>query len=120
MKGGTLPFMAPEQLRAFLNPEAWSGVGAGADIYALGLVLRGLLTGQRPELPDPGLPLARAIGALHDRRLEKPLPVRKFNPAAPPALESIIGKCLEFDPSSRYPGRPSWPRTSAASWDAGP
>jgi serine/threonine protein kinase len=102
LKGGTLPFMAPEQLRAFLDPAGWDKVGASADLYALGLVLRGLLTGQPPELPNPRLPLTRAIQALHDRRSEPVDPVRRSNPAVPPALESIIAKCLEFDPSARY------------------
>ncbi len=27
LRGGTLPYMAPEQIRAFLNPELWSNVG---------------------------------------------------------------------------------------------
>ncbi len=51
MHGGTLPYMAPEQIEAFLNPELWGKVGAKADIYSLGLVLRELLTGQAPDLP---------------------------------------------------------------------
>ena len=31
-RGGTLPYMAPEQLAAFLDPSAWSAVGEAADI----------------------------------------------------------------------------------------
>jgi serine/threonine protein kinase len=104
LKGGTLPFMAPEQLQAFLDPAGWEKVGAPADLYALGLVLRGLLTGQAPEVPNPRLPLTRAIRALHDRRSEPVVPVRQFNPSVPPALESIIAKCLEFEPSARHAG----------------
>ena len=56
LHGGTLPYMAPEQIEAFLNPELWGKVGARADVYSLGLVLRELLTGQVPELPDDTLP----------------------------------------------------------------
>lgn len=104
LKGGTLPYMAPEQLRAFLDPAGWEHVGSPADLYALGLVLRGLLTGQSPEVPNPNLPLPRAIRALHDRRSEAAEPVRQFNPGVPPALESIIAGCLEFEPSARYAG----------------
>ncbi|WP_435007906.1 protein kinase domain-containing protein [Tundrisphaera lichenicola] len=102
LKGGTLPYMAPEQLRAFLDPSAWSEVESPADLYAVGLVLRGLLTGQRPEVPDSKLPLTRAIQALHDRRSEPIVPVRQFNPGVPPTLEAIIAKCLEFRPEDRY------------------
>src|SRR5271157_2961226 len=40
MLGGTLPYMAPEQIEAFLNPDLWGKVGARSDIYSLGLVLR--------------------------------------------------------------------------------
>ena len=56
MLGGTLPYMAPEQIEAFLNPDLWGNVGARADLYSLGLVLRELLTGQAPDLPDDKLP----------------------------------------------------------------
>ena len=56
MLGGTLPYMAPEQIEAFINPELWSKVGARSDIYSLGLVLRELLTGEAPDLPDEKLP----------------------------------------------------------------
>ena len=47
LRGGTLPYMAPEQIEAFLNPELWASVGAGADIYSLGLVLARAL--DRPD-----------------------------------------------------------------------
>ena len=36
MHGGTLPYMAPEQIEAFLDPNLWGKVGAKADIYSLG------------------------------------------------------------------------------------
>ena len=67
LRGGTLPYMAPEQIESFFNPELWASVGAGADIYSLGLVLRELLTGQMPDLPRKGLPAARAMSELLDR-----------------------------------------------------
>ena len=56
MLGGTLPYMAPEQIEAFLNPDLWGRVSARSDLYSLGLVLRELLTGQAPDLPDEELP----------------------------------------------------------------
>ena len=54
LHGGTLPYMAPEQIEAFINPDLWDKVGAKADIYSLGLVLRELLTGQKPSCQQPG------------------------------------------------------------------
>ena len=49
--GGTPAYMAPEQLRAFLDPRGWAEVGPAADIYALGLTLVELLLGAPPEVP---------------------------------------------------------------------
>ena len=102
LHGGTLPYMAPEQIAAFLNPELWPRVGAGADIYSLGLVLRELLTGQMPDLPKAGLPAPRAMSDLLDRRHFLDVAVRRFNPSIPPSLEAIVAKCLAFSPSDRY------------------
>ncbi|MFO0910667.1 MAG: serine/threonine-protein kinase [Isosphaeraceae bacterium] len=68
LRGGTLPYMAPEQLRAFLDPAQWAAVDARADLYSLGLVLREMLTGISPDVPEPGIPLTRAISGLLDRR----------------------------------------------------
>ena len=102
LRGGTLPYMAPEQIRAFLNPELWCSVGAGADIYSLGLVLRELLTGQMPDLPRKGLPAARAMNDLLARRPDLDTAVRRFNPSIPPSLEAIVAKCLALDPGDRY------------------
>ncbi len=102
LRGGTLPYMAPEQIKAFLNPELWPSVGAGADIYSLGLVLRELLTGQMPDLPAKGLPAARAMNDLLDRRPHLDTAVRRFNSAIPPSLEAIVIKCLALEPRDRY------------------
>ena len=103
MLGGTLPYMAPEQIEAFLNPDLWGTVGARADIYSLGLVLRELLTGQAPDVPDDKLPPARAMRELLDRRAIMPTDVRSQNPEIPHALEAIVQRCLMFDPEKRYP-----------------
>ena len=107
LHGGTLPYMAPEQIEAFINPDLWDKVGAQADIYSLGLVLRELLTGQKPELPDPAMPPARALRAVLDHRPFLDASVRRFNPAIPHALEAIVAKCLSVSPDDRYRRRPS-------------
>lgn len=103
LRGGTLPYMAPEQLRAFLDPERWEDVGAAADVYSLALLLRELLTGQAPETPEPKWPLPRAIQALLDRRSALRPDLRTVNPRLPHALEAILGRCLAADPDARYP-----------------
>jgi hypothetical protein len=103
LHGGTLPYMAPEQIEAFLNPELWGRVGASADIYSLGLVFRELLTGQKPEVPDQGMPPARALRAVLDQRPLINVAVSEINPAIPRVLEAIVAKCLAFSADDRYP-----------------
>ncbi len=102
MHGGTLPYMAPEQIEAFFKPELWPQVGARADIYSLGLVLRELLTGQAPELPAETLSPPRAMRVLLDRRPLMDVSVRRANPTVPHALEAIVARCLAVDPERRY------------------
>jgi serine/threonine protein kinase len=103
LRGGTLPYMAPEQLEAFRDPERRDRVGPTADLYALGLVLRELLTGRRPEAPPANLPLTRVINDLLAQRLNGWPPIRVDNPQVPHALGAIVGRCLALDPADRYP-----------------
>lgn len=102
MHGGTLPYMAPEQIEAFFKPELWPEVGARADIYSLGLVLREMLTGQAPELPAETLSPPRAMRVLLDRRPLMDVSVRRDNPTIPHALEAIVARCLAVEPEKRY------------------
>jgi serine/threonine protein kinase len=106
LRGGTLPYMAPEQLEAFLDPARWATVDAVADLYSLGLVVREMLTGATPEPPDPKLPLPRAIQALLDHRAEPGNDLAheaRGRPRLPHSLVSIVGHCLAPSPADRYP-----------------
>ena len=103
LRGGTLPYMAPEQLDAYIDPDHWDTVGAAAEIYSLGLLMHELLTGQPPEVPDQNLPPPRAIRALLDRRVEPRVSPRHLNAAVPHALEGIVSRCLMYKPEDRYP-----------------
>src|SRR4051794_39759073 len=103
LRGGTLPYMAPEQLEAFIDPDRWESVGPAADTYSLGLVMHELLTGQALDVPDQTLPLPRAIRSLLDRRAVRKFAPRRLNPAVPHALEAILARCLEYEREARYP-----------------
>jgi len=85
----TLPYMAPEQVRG-------EKVDSRADIYALGVVLYEMATGQRPFREELTTRLADEI--LHKSPTQ---PVR-LNPDIPAKLEQIIVKCLEKNPENRY------------------
>lgn len=86
---GTLPYMSPEQLRGMLlDPRS--------DIFAAGAVLYEMATGSRPFPHSQSVELMSAI--LH----ETPKPPTVVNPQVSPALERVITKALEKNPSSRY------------------
>jgi serine/threonine protein kinase len=99
--GGTLPYMAPEQLEAFLAPDLWKDVGAGADLYGLGLLLAEVLTGRSPDSPDPTTALPRVVRTLLDWRAAPPR--LALEARVPKALGEIMIRCLAFHPSDRYP-----------------
>lgn len=86
---GTLPYMAPEQLRGELSD-------ARSDIWAAGAVLYEMATGQRP-FPETNGPLL--INAILTR---DPEPPSKVNPQVSPGLESVILKALAKEPARRY------------------
>src|SRR5262249_44757920 len=82
-------------------------VGAQADVYSLGLVLRELLTGEMPEMPPGDLSPARELLYLLDRRPLLDVGVRHANPAIPHSLAAIVAKCLAMSVEDRYPSAES-------------
>lgn len=102
LRGGTPPYMAPEQLAAFFDDALWSNVGPSADLHALGLVLRELLTGKRPPIPQISPHLPRAEFAKQVALRDPPEPPRSIDKSIPHALDAIARKCLATDPSARY------------------
>src|SRR3984893_4689266 len=86
---GTLPYMAPEQLRG--EPAE-----ARTDIWAAGAVLYELATAHRPF--EQKIPSALTDDIIHTA----PRPPRSLRPALSPKLEAVILKCLEKEPAHRY------------------
>jgi len=88
---GTPAYMSPEQ-------AAGSSVDHRSDIYSLGAIMYELFTGQRVFE-------AKSFGEFVLKHLQEiPVPPRDLRPAAnvPPALESVILRCLEKKPENRY------------------
>jgi serine/threonine protein kinase len=100
---GTVPYMAPEQLRALAsNDPGLTGQGdRRADIYSLGVVFYEMLAGHRPFDPNyhTSPPMLEAMAL--ERSLAVPS-IRARRADVPGALESVMGKCLHGDPARRY------------------
>lgn len=88
---GTTPYIAPEQVLK-LREEPRS------DVFALGVLLYALATGERPF----GNPKHKTK-ALIRRLYETPRPLRSLRKDMPGFLQEIILRCLEVKPEQRYP-----------------
>nr|WP_272918921.1 serine/threonine-protein kinase [Streptomyces sp. YIM 132580] len=85
---GSPAYMAPEQAMG-------GAVGPYTDLYALGIVLHELLSG---DVPFAG---STALGVLHRHLYEPPVPVRQSRPEIPAALEALVLRLLAKDPQER-------------------
>lgn len=97
--GGTIPYLAPEQLESL---QSGTAVTKTADIYSLGVILYERIAGQLPfESPD-SVSLSSLIRSVQDRR-KRDLPrLRDRCPGATAAVEDIVLKCLQPSPENRY------------------
>ncbi|MFF5565851.1 protein kinase [Streptomyces sp. NPDC012623] len=88
---GSPAYMAPEQAMG-------GAVGPYTDLYALGVLLHELLSG---NVPFAG---STALGVLHRHLHEPPLPVRRIRPETPERLEALVLRLLAKDPRHRPAG----------------
>jgi len=87
---GTADYMAPEQAEGLPATTR-------CDLYSLGGVMYALLAGRAPFV---GKSLPEVI---HKVRFEPALPVRRFSPDTPEALEQIVDQLLRKNPADRIP-----------------
>jgi nucleotide-binding universal stress UspA family protein len=85
---GTGPYMSPEQVQFIRNDPR-------SDLFALGVMLYHLLTGERPF----GAPTS--VRGLRQRLYREPAPPRALRADCPPWLQEIILACLEVRPERR-------------------
>jgi serine/threonine protein kinase len=88
---GTPCYMAPEQA-AGRRKE----IGPATDVYALGVTLYEMLTGQPP------FSAATALDTMQQVRFQEPVPPSRLHSGVPSDLEAICLKCLQKCSAARY------------------
>ncbi|MEJ2580496.1 MAG: protein kinase [Acidobacteriota bacterium] len=86
---GTVPYMAPEQVRG-------GDADLRTDIFALGIVLYEMASGVRPFRGKTTADLALSILG------EDPPELVALRPGLPEKLSRIVSRCLEKEPARRY------------------
>jgi serine/threonine protein kinase len=87
---GTPAYMAPEQAAADPN------IDHRCDIYSLGVVAYEMFVGRTPFAgTSPQQTMAAHIA-------EPPPPIGRMRPAVPPAIETLVMRCLEKRPADRW------------------
>ena len=86
---GSAAYVSPEQLQDDRSDSR-------SDLYALGVLLYELATGE-PPFGEPA-----TLTGMRDRLWRAPVPPRALRPEVPPWLQEVILHCLENDPGARY------------------
>jgi len=103
-QGGTLPYMAPEQLRAVAGlARGGDATDERSDVFSLGVMLYELIAGRLPfgSIPADRRPRDFQTALLRSQEAG-PVDLRQKNPQIDAELAGVIGRCLAFDPPNRF------------------
>jgi serine/threonine protein kinase len=87
---GTVPYMAPEQIRG-------EAVDTRSDLFSLGVVLYELVSGRPPFAGETPIHISYAI------LQEAPKPLASVRAGLPADLDRLVMRCLEKNPRERAP-----------------
>lgn len=97
-RGGTPPYMAPEQFNG-------GKIDSRTDVYAMGITLYEIISGGKTPYRGE---TATSRGTTPKERIEwehlnlPPPPLEQFNPNVPPAIAEIVYTAINKNPDKRY------------------
>lgn len=103
--GGTLPYMAPEELKKMCNRNNGSytsNYDPRSDLFSLGVIAYELFTGTLPFGAIPrNLSLEETAEQLHNQQANRARPIRELNSQVDRRLAQLMESCLAFEPENR-------------------